>query len=790
MNPLLHALAPWRQFIVVLIAWNEAKGKFEKFPARHSNGMVCNAHDATAWTDHATAAAAAARLGQQYGVGFVLTPNDPWWVLDIDGAATPQGWSPLSQQICAALPGALVEVSHSGTGLHLWGKRHPMPAHGSRNTPLHIELYSTLRFILLGRDDVAGALAEDCPAIDAVAAHFFPPKVDAGAAVPATGPRADWRGPTDDDELIRRALMSRSAAGVFSGGAHACFADLWTADERVLAAAFPPDNANDAYNRSSADAALFQHLAFWTGTDQERMRVIAERSALKRDKWEREDYVARTIANACRMQRDVLQDKLPEPPPVPTAPAPATPVGPPASSPTNETPGMRPVGGSTFLGPNEQLAHFAGCVYITDLHRVLVPGGQCLTPDRFNATYGGYTFVMDAQNSRTSRKAFEAFTESQVLRPPRADGTCFKPALPYGAIVRDAGRTRANTWWPVEVPCAPGDVTPFLRHLELLAPDPRDRLIITSYLACLVQYLGVKFQCALLIQGVEGNGKTFLSRCIAAALGARYVHWPKAAKIAKQFNSWMLGKLVYLVEDIYTSEHIDVIEELKPMVTGGDGLEIEAKGVDQVSAEVCGNFIINTNHKDGLRKTLNDRRWITHYCPQQQAADLFRDGMDSAYMNRLYDWAKAGGYAAITHFLRTFQIPDEFNFATKCQRAPITTSTNEAIERGLGRIEQEILEAVEQARQGFAEGWISSIALDKLLKDIRKDGAVPINRRRDLLRTLGYDWHPALTRGQTDNTVLPDGGRPRLFVRAGHPSLALTKPADVAKAYASAQQPK
>ena len=67
----------------------------------------------------------------------------------------------------------------------------------------------------------------------------------------------------------------------------------------------------------------------------------------------------------------------------------------------------------------------------------------------------------------------------------------------------------------------------------------------------------------------------------------------------------MVGKVLYCVEDIYLQgvQGDAVLEEMKPMITGGRGIEIEAKGVDQVSADICGNFIINTNHKDGVRKT-------------------------------------------------------------------------------------------------------------------------------------------------------------------------------------------
>jgi hypothetical protein len=523
--------------------------------------------------------------------------------------------------------------------------------------------------------------------------------------------------------------------------------------------------------------------------DAARIERLMRRSKLAREKWDtRDDYlVERTIGGACSMCRSVLQDKLPEPSPLPAVATAAAPAASPTPAPAPSAPEMRAVEGSTFLGPAEQAALFRGCVYVSDVHKVLVPGGSLLNPDRFKATFGGYSFAMDARNERVSRNAFEAFTESQVLRAPRADGTCFRPDLPYGAIVTTGGRTRANTWWPIDVPCIEGDVGPFLTHLRNLLPNDRDRLMMLSYLACIVQFPGRKFQCCPLIVGVEGNGKTFLSMAAAEAVGARYVHWPKASKIAKQFNAWMVGRVLYAVEDIFTSENIDVLEELKPMITGGHGLEIEKKGVDQVSEEVVGNFILNSNHKNGLPKTRNDRRLMVFYCPQQQVEDLTRDGITPDYMARLYRWARGGGFAHITHYLRSFAIPDEFRFDQGI-RAPETSVHNEAIEAGRGRLEQEVQEAIDADEPGFAGGWVSSIALDRLLERKTRTGLAP-NKRRELLQALGYDWHPALVpaRGRVNNIVLPDGGKPRLFIKRGDPQAAIVSPAEVAKAYTAAQ---
>lgn len=769
----LAPLAAYRQFIVVRTV-PLATGKTDKLPLHSATLAVSDAHDPTAWTDYDTAAGIAAALGSNHGVGFVLTENDPFWCLDIDQCATPTGWSDLARNLCQQLPGSVIEVSNSNAALHVWGRRLAMPPHAAKNIDLHIELYSSKRFILLGSQRV-GEMAEDCPAIDAVAAAYFPPR-ERAQAVAGTGPRPEWRGPTDDADLLRRALQSKSAAGVFGG--RASFADLWHADETVLARAYPPDSgSSEPYDRSSADAALFQHLAFWTGCDTERMDRLARQSALVRDKWERADYVQRTVASAVGMQREVLQDK---PSAVPEAPAAAV-AGPPA---------IADVTGDTFLGAAEQKRLFAGCIYVEDVHRVLIPGGRLRRPDQFRAKFGGYTFFLDRAGTKTTRNAFEAFTESQMNVTPTADSTCFRPALPYGTLVTDAGQTLVNTYWPVDVPCMPGDPAPFLDLLKRMLPNERDRIICLSNAAAIVQYPGLKIPYATLLQGVEGNGKTTISKCLEAALGKRYTYWPKASKLGAQFNSWLVGRLLYLVEDIKAGADDELFEMLKPLITGGSGVEVEAKGQDQTRYDDVGNFWFNSNHKNGLRKTRNDRRLCMLFCAQQTADDLIRDGLTPEYMTRLNHWLQhENGYAIVTHFLRTYPIPDEFNPAKGCNRAPITSSTDEAIEQSLGAAEQTVLEAIEDGTlPGFKGGWVSSVALDRLLNEAGKGRSVPLNRRRDMMRTLGYDWHPALPEGRVMNGVLPDGGkRPRLYVAKGHPSLELTSAADVARAYVAAQ---
>jgi hypothetical protein len=780
------AMRAYRQFILYQLA-PRPDGRTDKFPVNPHTGRVdASAHDPAIWMDADTAAALAVRYGPSYGVGFVFTEADPFFFIDIDGALQPDGqWSPIAQWMVERFPGACVEVSQSGRGLHIIGSGRPVE-HRSKNAEYHLEYYTALRFVALTGIHAAGDSGSDhTAALHFITDQLFKPVAgDNGAPLEwTTAPCSEWNGPADDGELLRRACLRRATAGS-AFGIKATFADLFEANPDALARAFP--HAEQPFDASSADAALAAHLMFWTGRNCERVERLMRLSALARPKWdERSDYLRdRTIMNAMRISRDVLQDKPLDPPPGAVMPAPGV-----------DAPAVHIVTGPTFLNPAQQIDLFKGCVYVADIHRVMVPGGKQYRPEQFRAHFGGYAFSMDAANERTSRNAWEAFTESQVFRPPRADSVAFKPNEQPGILITKGGQTLVNTYWPVDVPRMKGDPAPFLAHVAKLLPDARDQQILIAYIAACVQHQGYKFQWAPLLQGVQGNGKTLISRCVAEAIGARYVHWPKASKLSNQFNGWMVGKTFYAVEDIFTPQNREeILEDLKPMITGGDGLEIEGKGVDQISVDICGNFIFNCNKRAGLRKTKDDRRYCTLFTPQQSKADLGACGMTGDYFPKLYRWLKLeGGYAIVTDFLMSYAIPAELNPALECgglaHIAPETSTTHEAIRAGVGRVEQELAEAISAGRPGFRGGWISFTMFGALLKEINLAGRLSPNMRREILQDAGYDYHPGLPDGRCTVNVIPDGDKPRLFTLREHPMNGLRDATVIAETYAKAQQP-
>lgn len=767
------ALAAFNQWLCYKIVPSKRRaGKYDKFPMNPHTAKMVDAHDPANWVDYQTAIDTANLWGAGYGVAFVFTENDPFFFVDIDGAYNGQEWSTLATQLCQSFPGAAVEVSQSQTGLHIIGQYSgEEPDHACKNVPLGLELYTSGRFVALTGLNIQGDASTVCDAsLASVIQGYFPATAadTVNASDWTSAPLEGFRPIEDDDELIKAACEAKSAASAFG---KASFDDLWNRNVDALTNTYP-DDVRD-YDASQADGALAQSLVWWTCGDCERVERLMRQSGLARAKWDyHKKYLKMTITGAlARSSGFYSRGKDLD---IPDEPNTAQ------ASETIRT-------GPQLMSIDQQIEYFRGCVYVCDMNRVFTPRGMMLKPDQFNAMYGGYIFYMDADGETTVKKAFDAFTNSQSLTFPKVDSTAFRPALPSGQIFHEEGLKLVNTYVPIETKRTHGDVTPFLTHLSKLLPDERDRVILLSYMAACIQYKGYKIQWAPLIQGVEGNGKTLLTRCVTHAIGERYSHMPPAGEISEKFNSWLFGKLFIGVEDIYVpNERNEILEVLKPMITNGR-LAKRAMQTDQVMGDVCANFMFNSNHKDAVRKTQNDRRFAVFYTAQQESIHLARDGMTGDYFPNLYQWLNNGGYEAVAGYLESFAIPDEFNPTTNCQRAPDTSSTNEAVTMSMGPVEQEILEAVEEGRQGFAGGWVSSFALDKLLKDMRKDRQIPQNRRRALMQSIGYDYHPSLSQGRVNNPIAIDGGKPKLFTKVGHIVNSIEGAAEVARHYAAAQ---
>lgn len=274
------------------INWREEPGqpKPRKVPVDLNTRERIDPHDPAKWLPYEEVA-----RRDPHHLGFVLTEGGPFFCVDLDNCLLPDGntWSPQALEVVGAFPGAAVEVSHSGKGLHIWGScPDGVPTHKSRGEG--IELYSHKRFIAVTGRGATGDTGSDQTAnLAAFITRFGLTSPTAPAACPVGEPTG---GGLSDEEVIQKALAARaSVKAMFGNGV--TFRELWEGDGPALARAFP-SASGDVFDQSAADQALANHLAFWTGRNPEQMERLMRQSDLERDKWDRPDYLARTIAKA------------------------------------------------------------------------------------------------------------------------------------------------------------------------------------------------------------------------------------------------------------------------------------------------------------------------------------------------------------------------------------------------------------------------------------------------------------------------------------------------------------
>jgi hypothetical protein len=267
--------------------------------------------DPANWLDAATAVA---RAGGDVHVGQVL-PREPsgYFLIDLDNCRDPatgavQAWA---AGVMSAFSGAFAEVSHSGTGLHIMGRcdparvgdrRHKWTPEGAPHNAA--EFYHAGRFIACGHGGT-GDVERDCT--DALLRIV--PEREPEVALPLVGgPAADYNGPADDDALLDLMRTERNRrGGDLAPGLYAI--DFFTSIDRLRALIHATQGGKDPtkpapwdFDGSSADMALMNHLAYYTGCDVPRMVRLHARSVMgQRPKaLDRPQYVTDTAQRAAR----------------------------------------------------------------------------------------------------------------------------------------------------------------------------------------------------------------------------------------------------------------------------------------------------------------------------------------------------------------------------------------------------------------------------------------------------------------------------------------------------------
>lgn len=761
-----NALANYRQWVIWAAIPNKKNpDKFDKITVNPSTGLPHDAHDQSIWFDAGSALTIASKFGESFGVGFVFTKQDPFWFFDLDGCLTESGeWTQNAQSFCAHFAGAAIEISHSGKGLHIIGSgSQSIGDHAKKNVPLGLEFYTEKRFVALTGTGIMGDAAFDASALlPNFCAYYFPPKTVTVQAEWTTEPDPMSRPLKTDQALIKKMIETTNAGNVF--GTKVSARDLWECNIERLATAYPSFNPKDPFDRSSADQALCNHLAFWTGKDCARIESLFAKSGLLRDKWQkREQYRKDTILKAVSACQAVYGSSVAEKEQAKREWNPQELI-------TNTE--ITANGGASIVAYEQRPEFFKGHYFLTETSKVFCPDGITRGQTEYNAMYSTHEFAAPF-GGKPVTEAWKAYVTATDMTRAEVLNTAYRPEYDFGITFKESGNIYVNSYVNRDGARIEGDATPFINHIKIMLPNGRDAEILLSWMAALVQYPGKKFLWSPFLQGVEGNGKSLIGRILSYCIGEEHVEDVDPEDFCNsggKFNAYMKNNRLAILEEIKTGSRNQAEAALKRFI-GSLRIQVQGKGVDQNTVRTCINWLINSNHKDAIHITDHTRRFAVLFCAQQEKEDLERYDMQRGghYFSNLFDWFhNQNGWAITANWLARYEIPAEFNPATDADKAPMTTSFIEAIKASRSTPHQAVVEILSCGKPGTLGGWCSVQVLNKLLRE--EYGIKPPSGKMisQYLKAEGYVKHPALSnQGRATRAIMAEGNnRSVIYVKS------------------------
>ncbi len=256
------------------------KGKWAKMPYSPTTGRLARVNDASTWGTISQAWGCYESNEPFVGIGFVLTEADNYAVIDLDDCRNPEtgeieSWA---EEIFASCGDTYVEVSPSGTGLHIFC-RGIKPSDRCRKGKK--EVYSHGRYIAVTGVRLNGTFGNilDCtPQLGELVESMAEDNAMAVAAESQNSSRRESPSTLADDDVKATMFAAKNGEKIRR---------LWEGDLS--------DYGGD---HSAADQAFHNIAAFFTGRNAEQMDRLHRQSGLMREKWNRADYRERTIQKA------------------------------------------------------------------------------------------------------------------------------------------------------------------------------------------------------------------------------------------------------------------------------------------------------------------------------------------------------------------------------------------------------------------------------------------------------------------------------------------------------------
>lgn len=271
------------------------------------------------------------------------------------------------------------------------------------------------------------------------------------------------------------------------------------------------------------------------------------------------------------------------------------------------------------------------------------------------------------------------------------------------------------------------------KHIEKLFPFDRD--ILLDYLSYNIQRPEEKIKWAIVIQGVDGGGKSWLAGLMAATLGQNNVRSIPGARMKEKYTEWAENSKMIFIEEIRIRgrEKYDVLDQMK-MVVESDIAPIRRMGTDGYEVPNRTNYIAYTNYMDAMPINANDRRYaVLRTSFQTQSHIRAFNAANPNYFAQLFN-DLATHAEVLRHWLATRPIGDSFNAKGHAPHTQAKTLMREASES-----DSDSMIELESALSASSGPPLSNelLSLDAL-KDLMAFSGVPTRTIGTLLARAGF----------------------------------------------------
>lgn len=297
------------------------------------------------------------------------------------------------------------------------------------------------------------------------------------------------------------------------------------------------------------------------------------------------------------------------------------------------------------------------------------------------------------------------------------DTICYRPD---GAPIINDTLSRFNMWSDPGIEPLAGEPTIFLEHLDYLIPNRRERRLLLSWLAHIVQHPDEKVMWAILIIGLGGTGKSWLGYLMERIFGKdNVVLLSEESAATEMFNGFSENKRLVFLHETPPKKMADLLDKLKGLITETI-THIRRLHIERYKADNFANLLGISNEAVKVNRT--NRRWgVLRAADDPYAPEHTPE--HATYYKRLFGVVPKDGSITdelrrILHYLRTFDLtkPLVKGSAEKFDPlvAPLTGTKEEAAESGDDGLVQARVSNAYRDRDGpFAFNLLHSGAVAK-----------------------------------------------------------------------------